>query len=342
MNLKNKLPPGQQLVAAGKWPIVGERQPPENNYPPTLTISPLADESFELSLDDLTSFRQTKKVIDIHCVTRWSKLDVEFVGVLLSDLLAAVGVLADAKFVSFVSLSSRKHSSSLALVTALEQETLIAHSVDGSPLPEIHGGPIRNIVPGRYFYKSVKWLAELKMLDTDQLGAWEKDAGYHNLADPWKEQRYMAPNVDRRTAAKLIQTRDFSSRDLRSIDVSNMDLEGLKAKSALLRDANFRNSNLAGADFTEANLSNAHLQSANLSHCSFSNADLEGANLSAANLTGANLTGCSLIGASFCEFDTDGEIVRPVKVDNQTVIPVELLGVLVPAQREFLLKVLNK
>lgn len=340
-NTDDRLPPGQQLVAAGKWPIVGEREPPESNFPPTLTVSPIAGEAFELSLDDLNSFKQTKTVIDIHCVTRWSKLDVEFSGILLSDLLACVGVSTEANFISFVSCSSRKHSSSLALATALQQQTLIALKVDGQPLPEIHGGPIRNIVPGRYFYKSVKWLAELKMLETDVLGAWEQDAGYHNLADPWKEQRYMATNVDRRTAAKLIKTRDFSDRDLRSIDVSNMDLSRLNAKSALLRDANFRNANLSDADFSKANLSNAHFQSANLSKCKFVDADLEGANLSGSNLSGANLTGSSLIGASFCEFDADGNATHPAKVDNQTVIPTELLGVLVPEQREFLLNAMN-
>lgn len=342
MNSKKNLPPGQQLVAPGKWPIVGERHPPESNGPPTLTISPLADESFELSMDDLKSFQQTKTVIDIHCVTRWSKLDVEFSGILLSDLLKSVGVSTEANFISFVSRSSHKHSSSLSLATALQQQTLIALEVDGQSLPEIHGGPIRNIVPGRYFYKSVKWLTELKMLDKDEIGYWEKDAGYHNLADPWQEQRYMATNVDRRTATKLIQTRDFSDRDLRSIDVSNMDLAGLNAKSALLRDADFRNANLSDADFSKANLSNAHFQLADLSNSKFLDSDLEGANLSGANLSGADLTGSSLIGASFCELGADGSVLHPVKIDSQTVIPKELLSVLVPAQSQFLIDIMNK
>lgn len=345
-NITDRLPPGQQLVAPGKWPIVGEREPPAELYPPTLTITELHQRENEsdtvLSLDDLSSFKQTSMVIDIHCVTRWSKLDVEFSGVLLSDLLKSVGVSADAKFVSFVSCSDRKHSSSISLATALELETLIALKVDGQPIPDIHGGPIRNIVPGRYFYKSVKWLAELKMLNQDELGCWEQDAGYHNLADPWKEQRYMAANIDRRTAGKLIQSRDFSERDLRSIDVSNMELAGLNAKSALLRDANFQHAKLASADFSKANLSNAHFQFADLTNCKFVEADLEGANLSGANLAGADLTGCSLIGASFCELDTDGKVLHPCEVDSQTVIPKDLLGVLVPAQSQFLIDTMNE
>ena len=146
-NKFGRLPPGQQLVAPGKWPIVGEREPPESNSLPTLTVSPIANASFELSLDDLKSFKQTRMVIDIHCVTRWSKLGVEFSGILLSDLLKSVGVSTEANFISFVSRSSSKHSSSLSLDTALQQQTLLALEVDGAPLSEIHGGPIRNIVP---------------------------------------------------------------------------------------------------------------------------------------------------------------------------------------------------
>lgn len=340
---KKKLPPGQQLVAAGKWPIVGEHEPPANLYPPTLTITDPKQNASDtiLSLDDLNSFPQTSMVIDIHCVTRWSKLDVEFSGVLLKDLFCSVGVGTDANFVSFVSGSDRRHSSSMVLETALKLETLIALKVDGQPIPDIHGGPVRNLVPGRYFYKSVKWLEEIKLLDQDELGYWEQDAGYHNLADPWKEQRYMAANIDRRTAGKLIQSRDFSQRDLRSIDVGNMDLVGLNARSALLRDANFRNAKLAKADFSQANLSNAHFQGADLTNGKFVDADLEGANFAGAHLSGADLTGCSLIGASFCEFNADGSVSTAVTINAQTKIPKNLLDVLVPNQRAFVLGILD-
>ena len=336
MTNKTKLPPGQQLVAANKWPIIGEREPPATDGPHKLTISGSDESSHELSIDDLNSLKQTTKVIDIHCVTRWSKLGVEFSGVLLSDLLASCGVNVDANFISFVSRSSRKHSSSLSLAKAIELETLIALTVDGQKIPDEHGGPIRNIVPNLYFYKSVKWLSEIKLLEQDELGYWESDAGYHNLADPWLEQRYMAANVDRRTAGKLIQTRNFSGHDLRSIDVSNMDLQGLDAKSASLRDANFRNTDLAGSDFTDANLSNAHFQSANLSGCKFIRADLEGANLAGADLRGADLTECSLIGSTFYELDSAGETTNPAKLNSQTTVPSSILSPLTPSQRAFI------
>ena len=341
MTNTKKLPPGQQLVAPNKWPIIGEREPPATDGPITLTVSEIDGSRHDLSIDDLNSFKQTTKIIDIHCVTRWSKLGVEFTGVLLSDLLAAVGVDLGANFISFVSRSQRKHSSSLTLAKAIEMETLIALAVDGQSIPEEHGGPIRNIVPNLYFYKSVKWLDELKLLERDELGFWESDAGYHNLADPWLEQRYMAANVDRRTAAKLIQSRNFSGQDLRSIDVSNMDLQGLDATTASLRDANFQNANLSGANFTDANLSNAHFQSANLSNCKFIRADLEGADLSGANLCGADLTGCSLIGASFFKPENESAPDIGATFDSKTVLAVELLSPLVESQREFVLRALN-
>ena len=107
-------------------------------------------------------------------MTRWSELGAEFSGVLLSDLLDSCGANINANFVSFVSRSSRKHSSTLSLAKAIETETLIALTVDGQTIPTEHGGPIRNIVPNLYFYKSVKWLSEIKLLEQDELGYWDR------------------------------------------------------------------------------------------------------------------------------------------------------------------------
>ena len=152
------------------------------------------------------------------------------------------------------------------LDTAIAQQTLIAIDVDGQPLPPDHGGPIRNLVPGRYFYKSVKWLEEIELLEQDRLGFWEAESGYHNLADPWQEQRYLAPTIDRREAAKLIDSKNFSQRDLRGIDASSRQLPGLMAAGAALRNADFSFSDLQGADFSEANLSNAHFRRTDLRH----------------------------------------------------------------------------
>ena len=302
MTEPTKIPPGQQVVALHKWPVIGEREPAASEKPSwTLSLDGQIEEPVCLSLEHLQSMPQTEMTIDIHCVTRWSKLDVPFVGVSLRDLLENVTLKNDANFISFVARSERIHSTSLPLEVALEHDCLIALSAEGKPIESGHGGPIRNIVPRKYFYKSVKWLERIEFLSEDRLGYWEADAGYHNLADPWKEQRYMASTIDRRTAAKLIESKDFSNRDLRSIDSSNRNLDGLNAVGAKLRDASFENCSLIGADFSEANLSNASLTGANLTDAKFAGADVEGADFSGANLSGVNLCDCSLIGASFLD-----------------------------------------
>jgi DMSO/TMAO reductase YedYZ molybdopterin-dependent catalytic subunit len=333
-----ELPPGQQLVAPGKWPIIGERFPEKTSRPWTLTIRCL-DQETVLTLTQLRALPQIEKVVDIHCVTRWSKMGVRFGGVRFADLVSEFNPSTEPQFVSFVSRSSRRHATSLAMKTAFEQDALIALDFDGEPLPEVHGGPIRNIVPGRYFYKSVKWLETIELLEHDRLGFWEAESGYHNEADPWREQRYMAPTVDRREAARLIATRDFSNLDLRSIDASGRELKYLKAASARLRDADFSHADLESADFSNANLSNAHFCGANLRGVDFSNADLEGADFSAADLRGTNFTGSSLIGSSF--FEPDSPLTSAAQIDQTTILPPDALSALFPEQLDFVEKSLR-
>jgi len=332
MTERQKIPPGQQVVALNKWPVIGEREPAvssKSNW--TLSLDGQIKEPACFSLEQLQSMPQTKMVIDIHCVTRWSKLDVPFVGVLLRDLLGHVELKDSANYVSFIARSERRHSTSLPLEVALEHDCLIALSAEGKPIESGHGGPIRNIVPRKYFFKSVKWLEAIEFLAEDHLGYWEADAGYHNLADPWKEQRYMSSTIDRRTAAKLIESKDFSNRDLRSIDASNRNLDGLSAAGAKLRDASFENCSLVGADFCEANLSNANLTGANLSNSRFVGADVEGADFSGANLSGVDLSDCSLIGASF--FDESSENSATIESTSFSLRQLESLS---QTQREFL------
>ncbi len=326
----HRKPPGQQWVAPEKWPIIGEREPRHSSEPWLLTLtvpSDSSDKELKLSLDQLNALPLSSITIDIHCVTRWSRKDMTFQGVRLSDLLSLTTVPATIKFISFVARSTRNHSTSMVLDDALKLETLIATHVDGEPIPSDHGGPIRNVVPDRYFYKSVKWLERIELLTEDHLGFWEAESGYHNQADPWLEQRYMAPTIDKRTAAALIASKDFSNKDLRSIDCSNRELTGLNAEGSLLRDGNFRKAKLCNSNFSNANLSNAHFESADLSNAKLVGADLEGASLVGANLSGADLTGCSLIGATFIEAGTPGAFF-----DSSTVIPRGLLTPLTPDQ----------
>ncbi len=145
-NSRTQLPPGQQLVAAGKWPIIGERLPAPvagelKNW--TLSIRGLVHQPLQLSLEQMLQRPLACHTIDIHCVTRWSKLGVTFEGIPLKQLIETAQPLPSAQFIVFRSHSPRKHSSSLALSTALSQETLIALKVDGQPLELEHGGPVR-------------------------------------------------------------------------------------------------------------------------------------------------------------------------------------------------------
>ncbi len=329
----NRIPPGQQLVAPGKWPVIGEREPANTTDPWTLNVTGAIAKPLSFSLAELSTLPQTSATLDIHCVTRWSKLDVTFSGVLLEEILNRAGVAQNGNFVSFVARSVRRHSTSLRIDHAIKQNTLIALNVDGAPLDSGHGGPIRNIVHGKYFYKSVKWLEQIEVLEHDRLGYWESDSGYHNEADPWTEQRYMVPSIDRRESIKLIETRDFSNRDLRSIDATERDLHGLIATGASLRDAKFIRANLTGANFCNANLSNAHFHNANLRGASFLNADVEGADFSGADLRETDFTGCSVIGASFFSV-VDGQQVCAT-IDSTTTLPPEVARPLFPEQLKF-------
>lgn len=331
-----RLPGGQQPVAADRWPQVGEREPAPLAAPWRLAIGGRVRQAAGFSLEQLAALPQTTITTDIHCVTRWSKFDMSFSGVLLRDVLDVCPPDPKAAFVSFVAHTERRHSSSLPLDEALELGTLLATRVAGRPLPAEHGGPLRSVVPGKYFYKSVKWVCQIELLEQDRLGYWESEAGYHNGADPWQQQRYIASRIDRRVAARLIESRDFSNRDLLSLNASGRDLSHLLAIDARLRNADFSLATLTLADFTRANLSNASFRHADLQAACFVDADLEGADFAAADLRGADLRGCSLFGATFCDLDTERELIdAAARIDRTTRIESTALQRLTAGQRQF-------
>ena len=332
---KTRLPPGQQLAAPGKWPAIGERSP-DAGRAWTAAIGGEIERPLSLELAELQAMPQTRRTIDIHCVTRWSKLGVEFGGVPLETLLDLARPRAAARFISFVARSQRGHSTSLALADALSLKTLVALEADSRPLEEIHGGPLRVVVPGRYFYKSLKWLERIELLADDRLGYWESEAGYHNQGDPWLEQRFLAPSLSRQEMAEALARRNFSGRDLRSIDARGRDLTGLVARDALLRNADFRDCRLQHARFDGANLSNAHFERADLRGASFAAADVEGANFAGADLRGADFAGASLVGVSFgaAEAQTNGPEFT-AKLDRSTQFDAASLDQLVPVEAAF-------
>ncbi len=123
--------------------------------------------------------------VDIHCVTRWSKLDTAWTGVSLDVLLGAVE--HDAAYA--LAVCDGGYTTNVPLADLTGGQAWVAYSYGGGPLPPEHGGPARLLVPHLYFWKSAKWVRSLRLRDRDEPGFWES-YGYHMYGDPWREQRY--------------------------------------------------------------------------------------------------------------------------------------------------------
>jgi DMSO/TMAO reductase YedYZ molybdopterin-dependent catalytic subunit len=149
----------------------------------------------EVSLDwaAFTALPQTKVQSDMHCVTRWSQLDMDWQGVAARELVLLTAPLDAAQFVTLHSFDG--YTTNLPLAALLDDDVLIAHSVFGEPLSMEHGWPARMVVPKRYAWKGAKWISAIEFHDKDRPGFWEV-RGYHNDADPWKEERFGFPVDD--------------------------------------------------------------------------------------------------------------------------------------------------
>jgi DMSO/TMAO reductase YedYZ molybdopterin-dependent catalytic subunit len=120
----------------------------------------------------------------VHCVTKWSVLGSQWTGVRVSEL--AGRARPEARFVIFEAAAG--YTSNVDLAEAMKPNVLVAHRYDGRPLPRPNGPPVRALVPDRYFWKSAKWLTGIRLATADEPGYWET-RGYHNHADPWREER---------------------------------------------------------------------------------------------------------------------------------------------------------
>jgi DMSO/TMAO reductase YedYZ molybdopterin-dependent catalytic subunit len=178
-----RLPPGQYLTH--KWPVLHVGSVPAAD-PATwrLRIWGEVEEEAELGLDELRALPATEVVTDIHCVTRWSRFDTRFRGVRFTEVARPT---AAARFV--VAHAVGDYRANLPLVALDEPGSLVAYDADDEPLRPEHGGPLRLVVPSRYFWKSAKWLTGLELCTEDDPGTWER-LGYSNAADPWAEERY--------------------------------------------------------------------------------------------------------------------------------------------------------
>ncbi len=300
-----RLPPNQLSTRA--FPRIGEREPEEFDARTwSLAVDGLVKEPLTLSHDAFAGLPRTTRSGTIHCVTRWSRPDTAFGGVALSELLDRARPKKKTRFVRFV--SGRGHDTTLPIEIA-RNDVLIADHVDLGggpiPLPAEHGGPVRSVLFTRYFFKSVKWLRRIELLQEDKLGYWERTAGYHNGADPWTEERYVVRHVDIATLRRLLEAKDLAGQDLLGADLRDVDLSGFSLHGASLRNARLRGVSLRGADLRDAHLCNADLRDADLSQALVEGADFDGADLSGAILRGARGAPATLVGAQFVGEDGD-------------------------------------
>jgi DMSO/TMAO reductase YedYZ molybdopterin-dependent catalytic subunit len=137
------------------------------------------------SWDEMRALPAETVTVDIHCVTRWSKLDTVWRGVPLDTLLGEAG--QDAPYA--LAFSDGGYTTNLPMEDITGGKAWLAYGYDGQALDPEHGGPARLLVPHLYFWKSAKWVRGLQLLDSDEPGFWET-YGYHMYGDPWREQRY--------------------------------------------------------------------------------------------------------------------------------------------------------
>ncbi len=182
-----RLPPGQYDAGATFPVLTAEVSPRLEAKDWSLRIDGLVDTARTWTWDDVRALPQSTYSGDIHCVTTWSKLGTSFTGVSVDDLLAEVGVQPAATHV--VAWSVTGYTTNLPLEHVTGGKAWIVWEHEGKPLPPQHGGPVRMLVPHLYFWKSAKWIGGIRLLDHDEPGFWEQ-RGYHELGDPWQEQRY--------------------------------------------------------------------------------------------------------------------------------------------------------
>lgn len=296
------LPPRQQVTR--KFPLVGEREAlPEalDLAHWQLTVGGAVRHPQCWTYDAFKQLPQVEVTHDIHCVTRWSRLACRWRGVSFTTLAERVTPTPAARFVQFVAYSAREHDSSLPLQVCLQEGVLLAWEMDGAPLSAPHGYPLRVVAPSRYFYKSVKWVREIRFLQRDVLGYWER-GGYHNNADFWREERYVSGNLDARQIARLRHTADFRpyrEQVLLSLDLSQADFAGADLTRVQLKHCNLAAGHLAGANLRGANLTNSDLRGADLRTADLTGADLEGVLLMGADLRGCCMRRARLAAAEF-------------------------------------------
>ena len=181
-----RVPPGQYLTERFPVLTVGGN-PPFDLATWDFTVFGEVEDELMLSWDEFRALPHQPVKTDIHCVTRWSKLDTEWLGVPVREVLDRAGVKPSGTHV--MAYSDGGYTTNVPLDALYDDDVLLAHTYDGKPLEPDHGAPLRLLVPKRYFWKSAKFVRKLEVMSEDRMGFWELN-GYHNDADPWREQRH--------------------------------------------------------------------------------------------------------------------------------------------------------
>jgi DMSO/TMAO reductase YedYZ molybdopterin-dependent catalytic subunit len=183
---RRRVPPGQYVTE--KFPVLHYGSVPRVDLA-TWDLKVWGDVEVPLRLtwEQFKTLPRKTVHADIHCVTRWSKLDTDWEGVPIQVIFELARLKPGASHV--LAHCEQGYTANLPLEILNDDDVLLADTYDGRPIDPEHGYPLRLFVPKRYFWKSAKWLRGLEFLDHDVRGFWER-YGYHNLADPWKEERY--------------------------------------------------------------------------------------------------------------------------------------------------------
>jgi len=181
-----RIPPGQYLTT--DFPVLSAGPTPRTPLDQwSFYIEGLVREPVTWTWDEFNALPAREWTVDISCVTKWTKLDMRWRGVSVDTLLESVELEAAAAVV--IAHCDGGYTTNLPIGDVLNGQAFVAWEYDGKPLSPEHGGPARLVVPGRYFWKSAKWIRGLRLIDRDAPGFWES-LGYHNRGDQWLEERY--------------------------------------------------------------------------------------------------------------------------------------------------------
>jgi DMSO/TMAO reductase YedYZ molybdopterin-dependent catalytic subunit len=180
-----RLPPGQRVISSLK-PMGGSPGSPSRSDV-RLRIHGDVEHPYTLDFAELIAMGLVQRRVDVHCVTGWSVLGAKWKGVRLRDLAAKASPHRAARYVIFE--AAHGYTANVRADAVMGDDVLVAWELDDRPLQRPHGSPLRAVVPDLYFWKSAKWLTGIRFSRRDAPGFWEV-RGYHNHADPWKEERH--------------------------------------------------------------------------------------------------------------------------------------------------------